>query len=280
MPTYNPTVVYGAPVAVYPGYSTGEHGGHQPDLVRSRHRGGRGHQRRWRCCGWGWNSWGCGWHNSTRGLQPQHLHLEVEHLRQSQQLLQPQRQQLNRDNINNTKSTATTSTTRISIAQTSITAQQFQPDARNSNFNGAALQPEIRSAAVSKSRRATADEPRRSGQSGKVQSAGPGAISRIEASSRATAISRPSGAESPRQFQPAQRTGARLRTAAGSEHRHRRLQQLRPGGNTRTNSARGQQSLEGGTRRRWATARPRRLVRSSPLDSRKVAARAVGADGK
>src|SRR6516165_3590712 len=65
VPTYNPTVVYGAPVPVYPGYSTG-------DLVATSLisfgvgiavgaavSGGGG------CCGWGWNSWGVGWHNNT-----------------------------------------------------------------------------------------------------------------------------------------------------------------------------------------------------------------------
>src|SRR6516225_9168403 len=65
VPTYNPTVVYGAPVAAYPGYSTG-------DLVATSLisfgvgmavgaaiSGGGG------CCGWGYNSWGCGWNNST-----------------------------------------------------------------------------------------------------------------------------------------------------------------------------------------------------------------------
>jgi Protein of unknown function (DUF3300) len=65
VPVYNPTVVYGAPVAVYPGYSTG-------DMVATglisfglgvavgaAISGGGG------CCGWGWNSWGCGWHNNT-----------------------------------------------------------------------------------------------------------------------------------------------------------------------------------------------------------------------
>jgi hypothetical protein len=65
VPTYNPTVVYGAPVPVYPGYSSG-------DLVATSLisfgvgiavgaaiSGGGG------CCGWGWNSWGVGWHNNT-----------------------------------------------------------------------------------------------------------------------------------------------------------------------------------------------------------------------
>jgi hypothetical protein len=64
VPTYNPTTVYGAPVAAYPGYSTA-------DMVATgllsfgvgiavgAAMSGGG------CCGWGWNSWGCGWHNST-----------------------------------------------------------------------------------------------------------------------------------------------------------------------------------------------------------------------
>jgi hypothetical protein len=63
VPTYNPAVVYGAPVAIYPGYSTGalvatsliSFGA--GIAVGAAFSGG--------CCGWGWNSWGCGWHNST-----------------------------------------------------------------------------------------------------------------------------------------------------------------------------------------------------------------------
>src|SRR5277367_447863 len=68
VPTYNPTVVYGAPVAVYPGYvaptySTGAvvatgliSFGLGMAIGASMNNG---------CCGWGYNSWGCGWHNST-----------------------------------------------------------------------------------------------------------------------------------------------------------------------------------------------------------------------
>jgi len=65
VPTYNPTLIYGDLVPVYPGYSSA-------DLALSSAvsfgfgiaigaaiGGGGG------CCGWGWNSWGCGWHNST-----------------------------------------------------------------------------------------------------------------------------------------------------------------------------------------------------------------------
>ena len=65
VPAYNPTVVYGAPVAVYPGYSTGAMVATSlisfgvGIAVGAAISGGGG------CCGWGWNSWGCGWHNST-----------------------------------------------------------------------------------------------------------------------------------------------------------------------------------------------------------------------
>lgn len=65
VPTYNPTVVYGAPVPVYPGYSTGDMVATSlisfgvGIAVGAAISGGGG------CCGWGWNSWGCGWHNNT-----------------------------------------------------------------------------------------------------------------------------------------------------------------------------------------------------------------------
>jgi hypothetical protein len=64
VPTYNPTVVYGAPVPVYPGYSTGAMVATSVlsfgvgIAVGAAISGGG-------CCGWGYNSWGCGWHNNT-----------------------------------------------------------------------------------------------------------------------------------------------------------------------------------------------------------------------
>jgi Protein of unknown function (DUF3300) len=64
VPAYNPTVVYGAPVAVYPGYSTGAMVATSVIsfgvgiAVGAAISGGG-------CCGWGYNSWGCGWNNNT-----------------------------------------------------------------------------------------------------------------------------------------------------------------------------------------------------------------------
>jgi len=69
VPSYNPTVVYGAPVAVYPGYvappppSTGELVA--TGLISFGLGMAVGAAMSNSCCGWGWNSWGCGWHSST-----------------------------------------------------------------------------------------------------------------------------------------------------------------------------------------------------------------------
>ncbi|HXW93313.1 MAG TPA: DUF3300 domain-containing protein [Terriglobales bacterium] len=67
VPSYNPTVVYGASVAAYPGYvappSTGEVVA--AGLISFGVGMAVGAAMSNSCCGWGWNSWGCGWHNST-----------------------------------------------------------------------------------------------------------------------------------------------------------------------------------------------------------------------
>ena len=66
VPTYNPTAVYGAPVAGYPGYapppppSTGEVVATGLISFGIGMAVGAAMSN-----SWGWNSWGCGWHNST-----------------------------------------------------------------------------------------------------------------------------------------------------------------------------------------------------------------------
>jgi len=67
VPSYNPTVVYGTPVAVYPGYappppppSTGEVVAAGLISFGIGMAVGAAMSN-----SWGWNSWGCGWHNST-----------------------------------------------------------------------------------------------------------------------------------------------------------------------------------------------------------------------
>src|SRR5499427_6083427 len=63
VPTYNPTVVYGAPVAAYPGYSTGAMVA--TGLISFGLGVAVGAAMSNSCCGWGYNSWNCGWHNNT-----------------------------------------------------------------------------------------------------------------------------------------------------------------------------------------------------------------------
>jgi hypothetical protein len=62
VPVYNPTVVYGVPYYP-PGYSTSAM---VTTAVISFGVGmAIGAAMSGGCCGWGWNSWGCGWHGGT-----------------------------------------------------------------------------------------------------------------------------------------------------------------------------------------------------------------------
>jgi hypothetical protein len=65
VPTYNPTVVYGAPVPAYPGYSAGDVAAASIISFGVGIAVGAIIANNNHCCGWGWNSWGCGWHSST-----------------------------------------------------------------------------------------------------------------------------------------------------------------------------------------------------------------------
>ena len=65
VPTYNPTIVYGAPVAVYPGYSSADLAAAAiisfgiGMAVGAAISGGG-------CCGWGWSSWGYRWYGGEQ----------------------------------------------------------------------------------------------------------------------------------------------------------------------------------------------------------------------
>jgi hypothetical protein len=65
VPAYNPTVVYGAPVPVYPGYSTGAVVATGVIAFGLGIAVGAAIANNNHCCGWGYSSWGCGWHSST-----------------------------------------------------------------------------------------------------------------------------------------------------------------------------------------------------------------------
>jgi hypothetical protein len=65
VPQYNPEVVYGAPVASPPGYSTGAMVATGLISFGLGVAVGAAINNNNSCCGWGYNSWGCGWNNST-----------------------------------------------------------------------------------------------------------------------------------------------------------------------------------------------------------------------
>jgi Protein of unknown function (DUF3300) len=59
VPVYNPTIIYGAPIVVYPGYSS-------PSLAAVAIISfGVGMAVWGPCCIWGWNSWGYNWRGGT-----------------------------------------------------------------------------------------------------------------------------------------------------------------------------------------------------------------------
>jgi len=62
VPTYNPTVVYGTPVPVYTGYSTGAMVAASVISFGAGIALGAAISGGW---GWGWNSWGCNWHGGS-----------------------------------------------------------------------------------------------------------------------------------------------------------------------------------------------------------------------
>lgn len=63
VPTYSPAVVYGAPVPAYPGYSGWDVAA--ASMISFGVGMAVGAAVWGGCCRWGWNSWGAGWHGGT-----------------------------------------------------------------------------------------------------------------------------------------------------------------------------------------------------------------------
>jgi len=134
VPTYNPTVVYGAPVAVYPGYvpppppSTGELVA--TGLISFGIGMAVGAAMSNSCCGWGWNSWGCGWHSSTvvynRNVYVSNSNTFVN--RNNYYNRNVNNVNVNRNNIN------TNNINRNNVNNNNYRANNFNNTAHNSNF--------------------------------------------------------------------------------------------------------------------------------------------------
>jgi hypothetical protein len=244
VPTYNPTVVYGAPVAVYPGYSTGAMVA--TSLISFGVGVAVGAAMSNSCCGWGWNSWGCGWHSSSvtynRNVYVSNSNTFV-----------------NRNNYyNRNVNTANINTANINRANVnqanvnranvnSYRANNFDSNARNANFtepkfNQKYDQSQFRNQGAQQQ---INQAERGAGQSRLNQQAGAGNQPRVNPQGGAGNLQADN--RTPNFNQQPQRDAARgygqqpdRGTSTGAFNGYS------PGGNARTNSARGQQSLEAG----------------------------------
>jgi hypothetical protein len=269
VPSYNPTVVYGAPVAPYPGYSTGAmvatgliSFGLGVAVGAAINGGG--------CCGWGYNSWGCGWHNSSvtynRNVYVSNSNTFVNRNnyyrnnninRNNINANNINRNNLNRNNIN------TNDINRNNFNRNNRT-NNFGNTARNGNvstphFNQKYDQPQFRNnqqnlgqnnrQQLGGGNQARPNQPA-AGQGRLNQpNAGQGRLNQQPAGTRAAANR--GGNFNQTQRDPARGYGQQpsrgTNTGAFSNYSQ--------GGNARTNSARGQQSLQG-NRNAGAAARP------------------------
>ena len=259
VPTYNPTVVYGAPVPVYPGYvaptySTGAmvatgliSFGVGMAIGASMNNG---------CCGWGYNSWGCGWHNSSvtynRNVYVSNSNTFVNRNNYYN------RNNINTANINNVNRNNINNVNRNNV-NNNYRANNFDSNARNSNFtepkfnqdrNQSQFQNNKGNLAQNNNRQNLAQNNNRGNlaQNNRQQAGGPNQPN-FNQQNRAGANqqNRPGAAQN--QNRPAnqpQRDASRgygqQPSRGASDNAFGNYSQ---GGNARTNSARGEQSLQG-----------------------------------
>jgi hypothetical protein len=238
VPTYNPTVVYGAPVAVYPGYSTGAVVATSlisfgvGIAVGAAISGGGG------CCGWGWNSWGCGWHNSSvtynRNVYVSNSNTFVNRNNYNRNNIN--NANINRNNINNAN---------INRANVNNRANNFDTNARNGNFSEPKFnqkydQQQFRNQGaqqqMNRAEAGGANQGRLNQQGGAGNQPRQGNAGNLQAQNRGGGnVNQQPHRDQARGYGQQPNRG----TSTGAFNGYS------PGGNTRTNSARGQQSLQG-----------------------------------
>ena len=242
VPTYNPTVVYGAPVPPPPGYSTGAMvatGLISFGLgvaVGAAISGGGG------CCGWGWNSWGCGWNNSTvvynRNVYVSNSNTFVN-----------RNNYYNRNNINTANiNRANVNTANINRANVNnYRANNFDTNARNASFTEPKFNQKYDQAQFrNQDAQQQIQRTERGGGAGNQprfnQQGGAGNQPRFNQQPKAGSMQ---AQNRPANFnQQPQRDQARGYGQADRGTNSGAFNGYSPGGNARTNSARGQQSLE------------------------------------
>ena len=258
VPTYNPTVVYGAPVATYPGYSTGAMVA--TSLISFGVGIAIGAAMSNSCCGWGWNSWGCGWRNSTV-VYNRNVYVSTSNT------FVNRNNYYSRDNINtaniNRNNLNTEDINRNNINRTNINnrTNNFDTNARNANFT----EPKF-------NQKYDQQQFRNSAAQGQIQRAEMTGANQGRLNQGAGASNQPRVDQQPSAGNmQAQNRNANLNQPQRDEARGYGKQPstgnnsgafngYSPGGNARANSARGQQSLEarnsngGGGRQQSASA--------------------------
>jgi hypothetical protein len=238
VPTYNPTVVYGAPVAAYPGYSSGDMALASVISFGVGIAVGAAIANNNSCCGWGWNSWGCGWHNSTvvynRNVYVSNSNTFVNRNNYyNRNVNNVNVNNINRNNIN------TNNINRNNLNANNYRANNFNNNARNSNFTTPTFNQKY-------------DQPRFQNDRGNLgQGSRPGATTQpnFNQQNRAGMNQQNRAGINQNQSRPNNLNQAQRDSARGYGQQANRgnsngaFSNYSPGGNARTNSARGQQSL-------------------------------------
>jgi len=243
VPTYNPTAVYGAPVQAYPGYS-----GADMALASVLSFGvgiavGAAINNN-SCCGWGWNSWGCGWHNSTV------VYNHNTYISNSNTFVNRNNyynRNVNQANINRNISGETHNNYRANnfnnTARNNITTPTFNQKYNQSQFNnsnlgqnraGASNQPNFNNNRLGNASQPNLNQANRGGAGQREN----------RPSQNQNRLSQ--GENRPNNLNQTQRDAARgYNQQANQGNRNGAFSDYSAGGNARSNSARGQQSLAG-----------------------------------
>src|SRR5271165_3673932 len=249
VPTYNPTVVYGAPVAAYPGYSTGAVVATSllsfgvGIAVGAAISGGGG------CCGWGYNSWGSSWNNSTV-VYNHNTYISNSNTfanrnnyynRNNANYNNINRNNINANNINRNNVNANNLNRNNRANNFNGSEPRFNQDLnqkqfRNENAQNLARQPGGGQGNFNQQNRAGNQPQNRAGLN---QQQNRGGMNQNQSRPNANNQSRPNVNQNQRQ--PERGYGQQANRGAGNST----FSNYGQGGNTRTNSARGQQSMQG-----------------------------------
>jgi len=268
VPTYNPTVVYGAPVATYPGYSTGAmvatgliSFGLGIAVGAAINGGG--------CCGWGYNSWGCGWHNSTvvynRNVYVSNSNTFVN---RNNYYHNANYNNINRNNINtnniNRNNINTNNINRNNINTNDINRNNLNRDNRANNFNNTARNNNVTTPHFNQkdNQPQFRNNQANPAQNNRQQLGAANQPKMNQAGTNQARLNQPAASQ-PRLNQQAAGARENQNRGAGNFNQPQRdpargygqqpsrgtdtgaFSNYSPGGNARTNSARGQQSLQG-----------------------------------